>query len=79
LEDETYARWSITLWNKDNVREMQKAVHPDYNKKEETIKEKIRILVDSCYNILSKNLRMHHICQHITSRILSIHKGLHMP
>jgi hypothetical protein len=22
---------------------------------------------------------MHHICQHITSRILSIHKGLHMP
>jgi hypothetical protein len=27
---------------------MQKAVHSDYNKTEETIKEKIRISVDSC-------------------------------
>jgi hypothetical protein len=53
---------------------MQKAVHSDYHRTEETIKEKIKISVAGCYTFLSKNLRTHHICQHITPSMVSILK-----
>jgi hypothetical protein len=35
-----------------------------------TIAEEVEIYFDSCHTTLSNGLKMHHVCQHIVSRVL---------
>jgi beta-lactamase class D len=48
------------------MRQMQEVVHFDHCHMAKTIAEKVRASVDNYHTIISKDLKMYHICQHIS-------------
>jgi len=66
----TPSGWPVISWNQDNVRQVQEVVPSRPHWMVQIIAVKVRIAVDSCHTIISKNLKMHHVHQHILPRIL---------
>lgn len=56
----------------DDQHSGQPVVHSGHHWMIETIPKIVRILVDNCHTILSKDLKMRHIYRHVVPRMLFV-------
>jgi hypothetical protein len=62
---------SETPWNENNERPVEEVGNCNHYMTEQTITQKIRILIGSCHTILGIDLMMQHVCQYTALEMLS--------